>query len=140
VLWWSFAYSTLFTEFSLYCNHRNCMVVLFYSDYFFIYMLYASMTFGVKIPTLHAWNTNMCMIWYIKSFKFSILRLHGWKNAETEVVWSIKCFCVNIWYKISGVTVRDCCDQNSVSYISHLNHFAYERTIIYVSLICHFWM
>ena len=25
----------------------------------------------------------------MKSFKFSILRLHGWKNAETEMVYQL---------------------------------------------------
>ena len=139
MLWWSFAYSWLFTEFSLYCNHRDCMVVPFYSDFFFACCMpqwHLGLKFQQYMPKI-----QICMIWYdviwynmiwygMKSFKFSILRLHGWKNAQTEMIWSIKCFCVHIFYKISGVTVTDCCDQNSVSYNPKVCHPRCFRTII----------
>jgi hypothetical protein len=113
---------------------------LFFLSFFlsFFSMLHTSITFGVKIPTLHARNTNMYdMVWSLLNFLY---RDCVGGKAEIKMIWSFKCFCMHMWYKISGVTITDSCDQNSVSYISHLNHFAHEKTIINIFPICLLWM
>jgi len=57
------------------------------------------MTFGVKIPTLHACSTSMYdMIWCEVFWIFYpetawMEKCRNWNGL------SVKCFCVHIWYR-----------------------------------------
>jgi hypothetical protein len=73
---------TVTTEITWLCRFRAT---------FFLFFWYWMPQWHLGLKFQHYMHAvQVCMIWYdVKSFEFSILRLRGWKNAETEMVYQL---------------------------------------------------